>query len=431
MFPSSWEISEKITVEFCRITAHELSKLMSKRKNEINVKLLLFAFNKTMLFENLLSVRFTGITLLPKENKDQAIARLKETNTNLFTGIISNCFEPYLNIYVECQDKQLEQMINEFVDEMNKETNQLKDRNENKVAEVFASSGLLFTQYKNFLVQCVKLSTKRPLVQLSNTFQKYLSEYANRILLQNLPKNSLTGASGAAVSLMNSANMFSASGLLQSLLKDGDDYKFTKSELVQICSVLLTANYCLETIQQLEKKLQEKIDPKYVNEINMKHELGLFHDIIDNCINLLTQYIDAGCESAFNAMIKTQWANVQTPTGPCAYVNQLTVHLQQIFPFIRENLQDSRKHFAQLCNTFANNFTQKFQKCLFKCKPLREPAAEQLLHDTHTLKKVLLALPGYESAIKTAPTNYTRTITKGISTLKIVKSIFFNDKINN
>lgn len=279
MFPSAWDISEQITVEFCKITVQELTKLMAKRKNEIDVKLLLFAFNRTMHFENLISVKFLGNTLLPKTNADQVIARFKETNTTPFTGIIWNCFEPYLNIYVECQDRQLEQMINEFVDEMNKENNQNQvNKNETKMAEVFASSGILFTQYKNFLVQCVKLSQKRPLVQLASTFQKYLREYANRVLMQNLPKNSLTGASGAAASLMNSTNMFSASGLLQSLiLKEGDDYKFNKGELVQICSVLLTANYCLETIQQLEKKLQEKIDSQYVNKIEMKPEMDLFN----------------------------------------------------------------------------------------------------------------------------------------------------------
>lgn len=273
MFPSAWEISEHITVEFCRITVQDLGKLMAKRKADINVKLLLIAFNKTMTFENLLSVRFSGITLLPKENRDQVIAKLKESNQTLFTGIISNCFEPYLNIYVECQDKQLEQMINSIVDDMSKENS----KNENKMAEVFPSSGQLFTEYRNFLLQCVKLSCKRPLVQLASTFQKYLREYANRVLIQNLPKSSLTGASGAAASLMQSTNMFSASGLLQSLLKEGDDYKFTKSELIQICSVLLTANYCLETIQQLEKKLQEKVDPKYVDKIEMKPEVDLFN----------------------------------------------------------------------------------------------------------------------------------------------------------
>lgn len=273
MFPSAWEISEHITVEFCRITVQDLGKLMAKRKNEITVKMLLIAFNKTMLFENLMAVRFTGITLLPKENRDQVIAKLKEANQTLFTGIISNCFEPYLNIYVECQDKQLEQMINGIVDEMNRESG----KNENKMAEVFPSSGQLFTEYKNFLVTCVKLSCKRPLVQLAGVFQKYLREYANRVLMQNLPKSSLTGASGAAASLMQSTNVFSASGLWQSLVKEGDDYKFTKSELIQICSVLLTANYCLETIQQLEKKLQEKVDPKYVDKIEMKPELDLFN----------------------------------------------------------------------------------------------------------------------------------------------------------
>ena len=125
------------------------------------------------------------------------------------------------------------------------------------------------------------------------------------------------------------------------------------------------------------------------------------------------QYIEAGIEPAFNAMVRTQWANVQTPVGPCAYVTQLREHLQLIFPFIRDNLQDSRRHFAQLCNTFASNFTAKFLKCLFKCKPLKETAAEQLLHDTHTLKKVLIGLPGHQSDIKTAPTNYTKTIVKG------------------
>lgn len=125
------------------------------------------------------------------------------------------------------------------------------------------------------------------------------------------------------------------------------------------------------------------------------------------------RHIDAGCEGPLNQMVKTQWATVPTPTGPCAYVNLLSNHLQIIFPFIRENLQDSRKHFALLCNQFALNFTSKFLKCLFKCKPLKEAAAEQLLHDTHTLKKLLQTLPIHDSEAKNAPADYTKTILKG------------------
>jgi len=92
MFPSDWELSEQITVEFCSITRYlvcgffsssylfpfvcifnvfrnELSRIMVKRKNEIDVKLLLFAIQRTKNFENLLGRRFSGITLMSEEKK--------------------------------------------------------------------------------------------------------------------------------------------------------------------------------------------------------------------------------------------------------------------------------------------------------------------------------------------------------------------------
>lgn len=63
MFPQNWEVSERIAIQFCYNTREELSKIMSKRKNEIDVKLLLYAIQKTAAFENLLSRRFTGVTI--------------------------------------------------------------------------------------------------------------------------------------------------------------------------------------------------------------------------------------------------------------------------------------------------------------------------------------------------------------------------------
>lgn len=42
---------------------------MVKRKNEIDVKLLLFAIQRTKNFENLLGRRFSGITLMSEEKK--------------------------------------------------------------------------------------------------------------------------------------------------------------------------------------------------------------------------------------------------------------------------------------------------------------------------------------------------------------------------
>ena len=49
--------------KFFFVNRSELSKLMSKRKSELDVKLLLYAIQRTSNFENLLARRFTGVTL--------------------------------------------------------------------------------------------------------------------------------------------------------------------------------------------------------------------------------------------------------------------------------------------------------------------------------------------------------------------------------
>ena len=53
---------------------------------------------------------------------------------------------------------------------------------------ILPSAGELFVFYKKCLVQCSQLSTGPPLLSLATTFQKYLKEYANRVLSANLPK---------------------------------------------------------------------------------------------------------------------------------------------------------------------------------------------------------------------------------------------------
>lgn len=278
MFPPSWEMSEVITVEFCHYTRQQLAKIMQNRNMEINVQLLLFAINKTTAFENLLAQRFFGRTLPPD----------RQQLANPFQGIISQAFEPHLNIYVEAQDKNLGKLLEQFIEELQKQQNQRRDADSSgaaTTADVFTSSGKLFTQYKNCLVQCVQLSTRQPLVLLCNTFQKYLREYAQKILQPSLPRvglaaiagtiGSISGAGGSA-SVISAAS--SAAGLIQSLLKEGaEGNRFKAPEIAQICSVLLTANYCLETTQQLEKKLQEKVDPSLADKINMGAEMDLFH----------------------------------------------------------------------------------------------------------------------------------------------------------
>lgn len=69
----------------------------------------------------------------------------------------------------------------------------------------------------------------------------------------------------------------SASSLIQSLLKEGEVVKLTEDEQCQTCSILCTAEYCMETTQQLEDKLKEKVDKELVEKIDLRAEQDIFH----------------------------------------------------------------------------------------------------------------------------------------------------------
>uniref|UniRef100_A0A8C5H844 Vps53 N-terminal domain-containing protein n=1 Tax=Gouania willdenowi TaxID=441366 RepID=A0A8C5H844_GOUWI len=299
MFPEEWCMTERIAVEFCHISRVELAKVMRTRAREIEVKLLLFAIQRTTNFEGLLAKRFTGGTLTDKRPEspleptnpfleddpgedvsypELASFKLLINLTNLafffhlqpkkpkpadnpFHGIISKCFEPHLYVYIESQDKNLGELINRFVADFRAQGPPKAGTEEG--GAVLPSCADLFVYYKKCMVQCSQLSTGEPMIALTTIFQKFLREYAWKILSGNLPK-STSNSGGLTIS---------------SLLKEKEApeaAKFTVDELCLICSILSTAEYCLATTQQLEEKLKEKVDKLLVERINLTGEMDTF-----------------------------------------------------------------------------------------------------------------------------------------------------------
>ncbi|KAL8569004.1 hypothetical protein ACOMHN_048252 [Nucella lapillus] len=243
LFPAAWEVSERICVEFCQVTCREVGRLMGRRAGEVDVRLLLFAIHRTTGFEALAARRFTGATLTHTPNKPvpeappappstnpfeqeeansnpfesdpastptpaAAAANRKEGNKNMstpFTGIISRCFEPHLSIYIESQDRNLSEQMVRFLEELGQQSPRHAGSEEG--SNVLGSCADLFVFYKQCMVQCSQLSTAQPMIHLTRLFQKYLKEYAHRVLLANLPK--LSKDSG-------SLGGWGASGLIQS-----------------------------------------------------------------------------------------------------------------------------------------------------------------------------------------------------------------------
>lgn len=72
--------------------------------------------------------------------------------------------------------------------------------------------------------------------------------------------------------------MSSTSGIIQSILKEGESQvKMTVADQSRCCSILCTSEYCLETTEQLQDKLKEKVKPELSDQIDMSNEQDLFH----------------------------------------------------------------------------------------------------------------------------------------------------------
>jgi hypothetical protein len=451
VFPDDWEVSERIAVEFCQITKSELSKIMSKRRTEIDVKLLLYAINKTSQFEDLLGKRFTGCTLneniqksskldkraLLESDKEQSSDEKSMTgdenvvqSTSPFRNLIGECFKPYLDIYTESIDRNLNDLIEKF----------LQVSKQQSIHASLESCAELFIFYKKSLVQCTQLSNGKTLFDLVMVFKKYLREYAVKVLENQIPKvNSPANASiTSSMSLLKQKdfqNLQSAANqVIHSFLKEGEVPRYTKEERTLVCKILTTSEYCLETVQQLEEKLKEKIETSFMDNVDLSEEKDIFHRVISHCIQLLVQDVENLCESSLTVMTKMQWQTINSVGDQSPYVNSIVSHFKQTIPTIRDNLASSRKYYTQFCTKLINSFIPKFINNLYKCRPISSDGdgnilgSEQLLLDIHSLKTILLELPTIESQVnRKPPASYSKTVIKGMTKAEmIVKVVMAN-----
>lgn len=423
---------------------------MSKRRTEIDVKLLLFAIQKTSAFELLLVKRFSGATFeervsspshtkpqiknqtdkksmidIESPNQEQIQKELEETKSP-FIDLIGTCFKAYLELYTESIDRNLSELVEKFVREQQKD---IQDIN----AGVFPSCADLFVFYKKCMVQCTQLCNGKTMFDLATVFKKYLREYAVKVLESKVPKlTSVQPSIGTNLSFLTKdlQNLPTAAGqVIHSFLKEGDIPRYTKDEIIRICCIMTTAEYCLETVQQLEDKLKEKIEPTYKDNIDLSEEKDIFHRVISNSIHLLVQDVESGCEPAMIAMSKVQWQNISQVGDQSPFVNSIITHFKQSIPIIRDNLSTSRKYYTQFCHKFVNSFIPKYINTLYKCRPTNDTTSnimgcEQLLLDTHSLKTTLLDLPSIGSqVVRKAPTSYTKVVVKGMSKAEMIIKI--------
>ena len=126
-----------------------ISEVLHQRHQELDVKLLLFAIQRSRIFEEQLSKRYSGVTITgtasgnvgqsesapgnPFEDASETGSqseisesklddRLAAQNKNPFNKLITAAFTPYLSIYVRSQERALHDLLNRFVNDFETES---------------------------------------------------------------------------------------------------------------------------------------------------------------------------------------------------------------------------------------------------------------------------------------------------------------------
>ncbi|KAG1108185.1 hypothetical protein G6F42_016081 [Rhizopus arrhizus] len=227
------------------------------------------------------------------------------------------------------------------------------------------------------------------LFDLCQLFAKHLDAYCNQIILGGLAKNEKK-----AVTM--------------------DHFRFASL-------ALNTADYCCMTTSQLEEKLKGKVDSDYQDKVDLQGVKENFMRAISTCIDAIVKSLESAFDAQMVQMTRLSWGTMDSVGDQSDYVSQMLDIIKRNVS-ICGRIIANRRYFRTFSDRFAEVFITKYLVQIFRCKPISEIGAEQLLLDTHSIKTLFMDIPsmGISDGPASVPTSYSRIVNKGISKVEAI-----------
>ena len=356
IFPQHWEVAKVLAHVFAEGTKEDYKGILSRSTRggqTLDVSLLLSCLQQTLDFEHGLEKKLGGTSRASVDT----VTSSTEQQSQLVS--ISEAFEPYLGLWVDQQDKELARLISEYRSRPTRSPEE--DFNPE---HVIPSSTELIKFYQLSLNKCAKLSTAQPLLELSKVFGKYLEQYSQHILLFYISEK--------------------PTGHTPSRAPTVEDVIMT----------LNTADYCYNTSNQLEEKIKSRIDEQYRDQVDLQSQADAFMGIASAAVRALVRRVEVDLEPSWREMKNTPYSKIEICENHSSFIPSLQNRIKERTSSIMQSL-----HKQQYARAFADNLVEllsgTYLTNIGQCKPISEAGAEQMLLDTHEIKKTLLqVLPG-------------------------------------
>ncbi|KAK7331211.1 hypothetical protein VNO77_25429 [Canavalia gladiata] len=433
IFPSSWHVSYRLCILFCKKTRKQLEDILANLKEKPDVGTLLLALQRTLEFEDELAEKFGGGTQNREiGNEIEEIGRGTNSGSNAsdirkkyekklaahqggdgeekdgskdlavpgagfnFRGIISSCFEPHLTVYVELEEKTLMESLEKLVQE------ETWDTEEGSQSSVLSSSMQLFLIIKRSLKRCSALTKNQTLFNLLKVFHRVLKAYATK-LFARLPKGG-TGIVAAATGM------------------DGQIKTSDRDERV-ICYIVNSAEYCHKTAGELAESVSKIIDPQFADGVDMSEVQDEFSAVITKSLVTLVHGLETKFDIEMAAMTRVPWGTLESVGDQSEYVNAINLILTTSIPALGSLL--SPVYFQFFLDKLASSLGPRFYSNIFKCKQISETGAQQMLLDTQAVKTILLEVPslGRQTSGAASYSKFvSREMSKAEALLKVILS---------
>ncbi|RLN04853.1 hypothetical protein C2845_PM13G16550 [Panicum miliaceum] len=452
IFPPSWHVDYLLCIQFCKITRAQLVDILNNMKEKPDVATLLLAFQRTIEFEEELAEKFSGGTgtarnkesasddeeeggehnkivsdirkkyekklAAPNHEAEQDKDKQKDLSVPgagfNFHGIISSCFEPYMTVYIELEEKSLVDQLEKLVQEERWETEEGSQTN------ILSSSMQVFLVIRKSLKRCSALTKNQTLFNLFQVFQRILKAYAAKLYVR-LPKGG-TGIVAAATGT------------------DGQIRTSDRDERM-ICYIVNTAEYCHQTSGELAENVAKMINPQFADKVDMsevqyvvdiivrekasmlRYLQDEFSAVITKALMTLVHGLETKFDAEMVAMTRVPWATLESVGDQSEYVNGISSILSSSIPVLGSLL--SPTYFQYFLDKLAASLGPRFYLNIYKCKHISETGAQQMLLDTQAVKTILLDIPalGKQSAGAASYSKFvSREMSKAEALLKVILS---------
>ncbi|WWC89216.1 uncharacterized protein L201_004134 [Kwoniella dendrophila CBS 6074] len=388
LFPSSWEMTRLLVSNFAEYTRSDLANVLGKSTPVVNV--LLDALQATLDFEAGFSRRFE----MPFE--DITAGGITSRGAGIQTKwTISSIFDSYFNVYVDAQDRAIADMLSAYRGSKSRSSMEgvLQQESDTPVPTVLPSSTELFYFYGQTLEQCDKYTKGEPMRKLGKIFAKWLKIYSDDVLMAGMKREP------SRRSLEGRDNL---------------------QEVKNACMILNTAEYCQNTSLQLEERLKDKIAEESKEEVSFQTERDTFSTVISFCINTILRELEASCEPALAAILKTPWMHLENVSGRSAYIVDLVSSIKQVAEVVRTRVE-GKKYIRNFADKAVGVIITRFTQSVIKSRPLKKIGAEQILLDVQAVKACLLDLP--EPHPENSTNIYTKYVTKNTGQLETMLKV--------